>query len=77
MESFGEEFVEKYELYKTHRSMRWQSLNSKRTFCLKVNEDIDFPMPPFIGVFAGIFDIDDYKGLQKARTEIGRCVNVL
>ena len=28
-------------------------------------------MPPFIGVFAGIFDIDDYKGLQKARTEIG------
>lgn len=71
LESFGEEFVEKYELYKTHRSMRWQSLNSKRTFCLKVNEDIDFPMPPFIGVFAGIFDIDDYKGLQKARTEIG------
>lgn len=71
LESFGDEFIEKYNLYKNGKADKWQDLNSKREFCLKVNEDIDFPMPPFIGVFAGIFDIDDYKGLQKAKAEIG------
>jgi hypothetical protein len=28
-------------------------------------------MPPFIGVFYGIYDIDDYKSLKKSQTEIG------
>lgn len=71
LDSYGEEFINKYKLYKDSKAPRWQDLDPKREFCVKVNEDILFPMPPFIGVFYGIYDIDDYKALKKAKTEIG------
>lgn len=71
LESYGEEFETKYELYRLNKAPRWQDLDPKREFCVKINEDIPFPMPPFIGVFYGIYDIDDYKSLKKSQTEIG------
>lgn len=71
LEIFGDEFVNKYNIFKSDSKQKWQELESKNQICIKVNEDIPFPLPPFIGVFAGIYDIDDYKSLQKVKTELG------
>lgn len=70
--AYGPEFQEKYELYLTNTTTyRWQELEAKHEFCLKVNEDLTYPMIPLAGCLEGIYDIEDYKDLQKARTETG------
>ena len=66
--TFGEEFVERFEFFK-NEGLRWQTLDSKRQFCIKLMEDIPYPVVPFLGVFEGIYDIDDYKALRKAKAE--------
>lgn len=69
---FPPEFQEKYLIYKNNSQKRWQELDSKRTVCLKVNNDIlDYCIPPFATTFPSIYDIDDYVDLMKARTETG------
>ncbi len=68
LETFGEEFKERYEIFKD-TGIRWQTLDSKRQFCIKLMEDVPFPVVPFLGVFEGIYDIDDYKSLKKAKAE--------
>lgn len=69
LEEFGEEFVDKYNnIYKVeHR--QWITLDIKNEFCIKLLEDVPFPAIPFMGVFEGIYDIDDYKSLKKAKAE--------
>ena len=69
LEIYGSEFEEKYETYKKSPDMRWQLINTKRQFCIKLNEEIPYPSIPFMGVFEGIFDINDYKALDKAKAE--------
>ncbi len=69
LERFGEEFVERYNLFK-EEGIRWQTLDAKRQFCIKLLDDVPFPVVPFLGVFEGIYDIDDYKSLKKAKAEI-------
>lgn len=69
LEDYGSEFIEKYEIYKADANQRWQLLNAKREFCIKFNEEIPYPSVPFMGVFEGIFDITDYKMLDKAKAE--------
>ena len=65
LESFGDEFMSKYEDYKKDSSLRWQLLDEKRQFCLKISEDVTYPLIPLAGCLLGIFDIEDYKELQK------------
>ena len=65
LESYGEEFMSKYEDYKKDSSLRWQLLDEKRQFCLKISEDVMYPLIPLAGCLLGIFDIEDYKELQK------------
>ena len=65
LESYGEEFMSKYEDYKKDSSLRWQLLDEKRQFCLKISEDVTYPLIPLAGCLLGIFDIEDYKELQK------------
>lgn len=65
---FGEEFEEKYMIFE-EQGIRWQTLNPKKEFCVKLMEDVPFPVVPFLGVFEGIYDIDDYKTLKKAKAE--------
>ena len=36
----------------------------------KLNEEIDYPIPFFASLFPDVFDINDYKLLKKARTEM-------
>lgn len=69
VEDYGNEILEKYEIYKADPTQRWQMLNSRRQFCIKFNEEIPYPSVPFMGVFEGVFDINDYKMLDKAKAE--------
>lgn len=69
LESYGEEFIEKYELYKKDTSgMKWQLLDEKRQFVIKISEDVMYPLIPLIGCLPGIYDIEDYKELSKGAT---------
>lgn len=71
LEYYGSEFKKKYELYKKNSAeMRWQELNSKNSVCFKLNEDLNYIIPPFAGTFPDIYDIADYKQLMKAKTEV-------
>lgn len=66
--SYGSEFTEKYEAYQKDGTLRWQLLDEKRQFCLKISEDVTYPLIPLAGCLAGIYDIEDYKELQKGAT---------
>jgi hypothetical protein len=65
------EFESKYNIYKKDMNQKWQELESKNTICIKVNEDIDYVVPPLAGTFASLYDIEDYKKLKKANGQIG------
>lgn len=68
LEAWGEEFQEKYKIYQNDPTERWQILDEKRQFCIKISEDIKHPCMPLQGCFLGIFDIEDYKDLSKGAT---------
>ena len=69
LDYYDEEFQIKYELYKKDRvRMRWQELDAPRSFAIKCNNDIlDYPLPPFAGIFGEIYDLDEYKSLRKTK----------
>jgi hypothetical protein len=67
---FPEEFKTLYDDYKIDK-LKWKEINPDNTLCLKINEDIDFPLVPFCAVFSALYDIEDYKSLQKTKTAMG------
>lgn len=72
LNQYDPEFKEKHDIYlKDKTNKRWQELDSKKTICVKINEDIDYPVVPFVGVLESLYDIEDFKALKKAKTEIG------
>lgn len=66
------EFATKYALYQNDRSgMRWQELDSPTSFAIKCNVDIpNYPVPPFVGIFRDIYDLEDYRSLKLTKTEL-------
>ncbi len=68
---YAPEFTTKFNVYKGDSKQRWQELDPKRTICIKIQEDLPYCVPPFSGVLPEIYDIEDYKGLMKAKTETG------
>jgi hypothetical protein len=65
------EFKEKYDIYKSDtKKYKWQELNSDRTICIKINENFDYNIPPFAGILESLYDIEDFKELKKAKTEL-------
>ena len=64
------EFLKKYNKYKKSSAYRWQELNLEKEVCVKFNESLGFCCPPYISVFNDLYDIQDYKDLNKARVEI-------
>jgi hypothetical protein len=71
VKKYPSEFIEKYSKYKSNRSeFRWQELDSKNTICFKVNEELDYPIPPFSGVFESLFDIDENKRMRKVKNKM-------
>lgn len=67
---FPEEFKTLYNEYKVDK-LKWKEINSDNTLCLKVNEDIEYPLIPFCSVFSALYDIEDYKALLKTKTAMG------
>lgn len=77
LDNYATEFTTKYNAYKTSKknrkkgvNLQWQELNSENTICLKTDETIIYPFPPFAGVFPEIYEIQDYKSLKKANNEM-------
>jgi len=71
LESWDKEFKTKFDIYKLDPKQKWQELDSNKTICIKLNEGFNYSIPPFIGVFASLYDLEDYKALKKIREEIG------
>ena len=77
LDNYAQEFTTKYNLYKNSKKARqkgvdlqWQELDSANSICIKTDESIVFPFPPFAGVFSDIYEIEDYKALKKANSEM-------
>lgn len=70
VETFPEEFQQKYRLYQNDSHLKWQELDSNKTICIKFLEDVPFVFPPFANLFDDIADIDDYKNINKASAKI-------
>lgn len=71
LEFYPEEFKTKYEFYRKNRTTRWIELDSPTSFAIKCNTDIlDYSLPPLVGVLREIYDIEDYKALKMAKTEL-------
>lgn len=70
LEHYGEEFVSKNNLYLTdQQAYRWQELDPKRAFAMKMDESSDFNIPYFAFLLPLLFDIEDYKLLEKNSKE--------
>lgn len=69
LDTYPTEFLEKYNQYKITKQ-KWIELDSKRIICIKINEEIEYPIPPFNIVFESIFDLDEYKRLKKAKIKM-------
>lgn len=71
LDNYGPEFKQKYDAYKKNNKLRWQQIDQKKQFCLKVTDSI-YPSPilPFAGVLEYIYRILDYADLQQAREEL-------
>ena len=71
LESYGSEFIEKYEKYHTGQKGRWQEIGEDG-ICVKYQEDtLEYAIPPYIAVLDNLLDLDDYRRLAKAKEENG------
>lgn len=79
LENYAPEFTTKFKAYqnstnsrgkKEQEDLTWQELDSENTICLKTDESIMYPFPPFIGVFPDVYELQDYKALKKSNSEM-------
>lgn len=72
LELYPPEFTTKYNQYLNDRTgLKWQELDSPNSFAIKCNNDIpNYSVPPFIGVFREIYDLEDYRSLKLTKTEL-------
>lgn len=68
LQYYPEEFQYKYEIYKTTKE-KWIEISPQNSICIKVNEELQYPLPPFNTMFESIFDLDEYKKLKKAKVK--------
>lgn len=76
--AYPEEFLKLYNKYLTNKQLyQWQPLENG--ICTKYNETvIDYGIPPFIGLFDNLVDIEQYQALarSKAETEIWKLLSM-
>lgn len=79
LNKYAQEFKIKYKEYQNSNNKKnskkikepqWIELSSDKTICIKPDETILYPYPPFCGVFPELYEIQDYKALKKANTEM-------
>lgn len=68
--SYPVEFQRKYVQYQQNSQNKYIELDSKKTICIKINEELDYPLPPFNAIFEAIFDLDEYKKIKKQKTKM-------
>lgn len=68
--NFDPDFKKNYDAYKLDSKLRWYQLPASKTICIKINEEVIYPIPPFVSLLSALADIEDYKSLSKASTEI-------
>lgn len=71
IDKYATEFQSKYRIYTSDkRNYRWQELSSENTICIKVNDEIEYPIPPLNAVFEALFDIDETKRMNSIKTKM-------
>jgi hypothetical protein len=70
LELYPKEFKKLYNKYKNGTEGQWIELDTTKTVCIKINDHLDYDLPPFSSVFTSIFDIEDYKALKKTATTV-------
>lgn len=67
--AYPSEFKEKYGKYERDKNKyKWQQLDNG--ICTKYNEGFtEYSIPPYIGLFDDLIDIEDFKALNKASVE--------
>lgn len=71
LDYYPEEFRRRYDDFKNQRAPRWQELDCPNSFAIKCNLEIpDYPIPPFAGILREIYDLEDYRNLKLAKTEL-------
>lgn len=65
LDQYPEEFKTKFKIYQSNKKLQWQELEPENTICIKVNDDVDYVIPPFASVFEAIFDLDESKDLKR------------
>lgn len=72
---FGEEFYEKYSLYRAGIRGKWQRLDIENgAICIKFADTLPYALPPFIGILPDLFDLQSYKMLKKISEELGNYI---
>ena len=56
---------------KSNEDTRWVEIKPSKSICIKLQENIDSIIPPFVGSFMDLYDLDDYKDLAKNASEVG------
>lgn len=67
---YPKEFQTKYSQYQKDTTQKWIELDAPYSFAIKVNSDLLYPLPPFVGILRAIYDLEDYKNLSLSRTEL-------
>jgi len=71
LEDYPKEFKKKYKKYKDNgKKDPWIVIDGEKSICLKINEDVPYPCPPFVGIIEYLFDIDEYRRLQKSKEQL-------
>lgn len=68
--NFDPEFKTNYDKYKRDgKNAQWSPVTASKSICIKINEEVIYPIPPFVSLLSSLADIEDYKALSKASTE--------
>lgn len=71
LEDYGDEFVKAYYAYKGNEKLDIKGDKTKRWFepknqiCVKFDEEEWWCIPPFVGIFKAIIDLDTYEDIKK------------
>ena len=64
LERFPDEFTSMFREYQS-TGLEWQEVNPENSICIKINDEFYYDLPPFVGLFVDIFDIEEYKTMEK------------
>lgn len=71
LEAYGEEIKQAYGVYsksKTKSKLQW--FEPTKQICIKFDSDTSVILPFFCGMYKEVLDLEDYRTLEKAKTEI-------